>query len=300
MNPLEQVISIFFENGKTKFAIEILNQAKDFVNAPDQYFVLGFCYYKVAEYDLAIEMLNKCLQYRLDYEFTNRVYLQLALAHADKMDTEPALKYLEKIPQAIDISEILKEVQKRHKENKHIQSTGFWTDHQHHLHSNNLANWIIETLDKEENVVDLGCGLGFYLHKLERAKFKNLAGYEGEIPENKLFKNIKKQDLTKPFKIKNKANVICLEVAEHIPPEHAAQFLSNIEENCKGFLIMSWAVRGQMGIGHVNCKNNDEAIDLLKERGFEFLPQLTEQARSVINEECNWFKKSLLVFKKIS
>ena len=63
---------------------------------------------------------------------------------------------------------------------------------------------------------------------------------------------------------------------------------------------MSWAVRGQMGIGHVNCKNNDEAVEIMKQKGFEFLPHLTEVARSIIKEECTWFKKSLLVFKKIS
>ena len=299
MNPLEQVISIFFENGKTSFAIKILDEASEFVNAPEQYFVLGHCYYKVAQYDSAIKYLKLCVEQKKDYELYNNALFKLAMSYADKMDTENALQCLDKLPKTTAYVEIRKEVEKRHRENKHIQETGFWTDHSHHLHSQNLAEWLIKKFNKNDVIADFGCGRGFYLNKLKEAKFKNLTGYEGAIPENKYFENIIQQDLTKPFKIAQ-SNIICLEVAEHIPSAFSSQFLTNIKENCDGLLVMSWAVRGQMGIGHVNCKNNDEAIQTMANYGFEFLPHLTIEARNIITEECSWFKQSLLVFKKIS
>jgi hypothetical protein len=180
-----------------------------------------------------------------------------------------------------------------------ISTTGFWeasTAHLHHIHSLELSQWLCDFLDKNTRVVDFGCGLGFYLSELQKSGFTNLVGYEGMIPEKQLFENIISHDLTKP--IKESGNVICLEVGEHIPAEYAGVFIDNLCNTCTHYLILSWAVRGQPGRGHVNCLDNHEVVELIEKKGLIYSPKKTKAARSVINENTYWFKDTLLIFEK--
>lgn len=192
-----------------------------------------------------------------------------------------------------------------------ISQTGFWDGedaHLHHGYSKPLVNWIADFLKqyKDKPLYDFGCGIGQYLQQLQSAGFINLTGFEGDPPKQKVFDNIKKQDLTFPFTVPVKGNCIFLEVAEHIPQEFETVALNNIINACDGFLIMSWAVRGQGGHGHINCLNNDEAIERFTSKGMTYLEDATESVRAVIDpiknsiEECQlpWFKTTTLVFKK--
>jgi hypothetical protein len=95
-------------------------------------------------------------------------------------------------------------------------------------------------------------------------------------------------------------NVISLEVGEHIPKEFMSIYLDNIKNNCNKYLIMSWAVVGQDGYGHVNCMDNDDVIIEVTKRGFEYLAKESEDARSVVTMNTWWFKKTILIFKKIN
>lgn len=192
-----------------------------------------------------------------------------------------------------------------------ISNTGFWDGkdaHMHHAMSLPLANWIANYLKDEKlnQIIDFGCGVGKYLSHLQKLGFEKLIGYEGSIPSKKEFINIKQQDLTIPFEITEKGTVICLEVAEHIPNIFENIFLDNIIDASDNRLIMSWAIRGQCGDGHINCLNNDEVIEKLIKRGLTFLSDETLNARSVIHPiKDNWidgdlphFKNTILIFKK--
>ena len=187
---------------------------------------------------------------------------------------------------------------------KEIAKTGYWngeTAHLHHAHSQELSNWICEFLKdyKTKNLFDFGCGLGNYLKDLQYSGFQYLTGFEADPAVQKVFNNIVKQDLTILFNLKpNKGNVISLEVGEHIPAEFMDIYLDNITNNCDNYLITSWAVRGQEGFGHVNCLNNEEIIPLIEKRGFTYLKEESESARSVIKDNTWWFKNTILIFKK--
>jgi SAM-dependent methyltransferase len=192
-----------------------------------------------------------------------------------------------------------------------ISKTGFWDGEEAHLHhgySQPLVDWIASFLNKQKNkpLYDFGCGIGQYLQQLSSYGFTNLTGFEGDPPKQKVFLNIVKQDLTVPFTVPTKGNCIFLEVAEHIPAELEKTTLDNIVNACGGYLIMSWALRGQGGHGHVNCLNNDEAIERFTSRGMIYLEKETESARAVIDpiknsiedKQLPWFKNTTLVFKK--
>ena len=183
-----------------------------------------------------------------------------------------------------------------------ISKTGFWSKedaHIHHVHSKPLSQWIANYLPKNERVFDLGCGLGNYLLDLQKAGFKDLVGLEGQVPDKRVFDNIWQHDLTTPIPNGsiNKGNIICLEVMEHIPAELTERVLRNIDNICLNYLVFSWAIRGQDGVGHVNCLNNDEVINMMEKRGYYFLEQKTEEARSVIDDSTPWFRNTLLIFK---
>jgi GT2 family glycosyltransferase len=179
-------------------------------------------------------------------------------------------------------------------------NTGYWeknVDSSQHICSENLSKWIIGYLNKDKPTNDFGCGLGGYLKALKDSGFNNLTGYEGEIPDNKVFDNIKQQDLTEPFVVEQKGNCICLEVLEHIPNQVSDQALNNISSACDGKLILSWAHRGQGGIGHVNCLDGNEVINLLKTKGFRYLEEDSLKARASIND-VNWLKNNIMIFEK--
>ena len=186
---------------------------------------------------------------------------------------------------------------------KEIAETGYWngeTAHIHHVHCKELSKWICEFLkDKQSQVYDFGCGLGNYLTDLKNVGFEKLIGFEGEIPLEKTFTEIVQFDLTKPFMFHIKGNVISLEVGEHIPKEFMDVYLDNITNACNGYLITSWAIRGQAGFGHVNCLDNHEIIPLIEKRGFKLMEKETEEVRNIDLSEAPWFKNTLFIFKKI-
>lgn len=185
-----------------------------------------------------------------------------------------------------------------------ISNTGFWESnnaHSHHIFSEPLADWLVEYLKdyKDNPIYDFGCGLGSYLLKLKSSGFKNLTGFEGDPARLKVFDNIIKQDLTIPFTVPAQGNCIFLEVAEHIPANFESLALNNVISACNNKLIMSWAIRGQAGFGHVNCLDNHEVIDKMTSKGFLYLEQDSLSARSINLDNAPWFRNTILIFQKV-
>lgn len=189
---------------------------------------------------------------------------------------------------------------------KEISETGYWngeTAHIHHVHCKELSRWICEFLEenvsKFEQITDLGCGLGHFLKDLQDYGFENLLGYEADPPKHKVFDNIRKQDLSNLIMANPTGVALSLEVGEHIPAEYMNTYISNITNPCNSFLIMSWAIRGQEGFGHVNCLDNHEVIPLIESRGFKLMEKETEEVRNIDLTEAPWFKNTLLIFKRV-
>ncbi len=204
-----------------------------------------------------------------------------------------------------------------------ISKTGYWdaeTAHLHHAHSKPLASFLIEYLrnDKDKPLYDFGCGMGFYLSELHKAGFPNLTGFEGDVPKNKLYDNIRQQDLAEPFTVPLKGNCLCFEVMEHIPMQSSfteklkgifglnsyngvspnERALNNILNACDDKLILSWAVRGQPGHGHISCLNNEEVVERITAKGFIYFETDSMKARKVIDDNTPWFRNTLLIFHK--
>jgi hypothetical protein len=160
------------------------------------------------------------------------------------------------------------------------------------VYSGNLANWLCGIFDKDLLVNDFGCGMGYYVEKLLSKGF-NAVGFEGTKDINSIsVVPVVSLNLSLSFHV-NKGQVLCLEVGEHIPSKYEEQFVNNLIEHAQGIKVISWAIRGQFGHGHVNCKNGDEVLKLFP---WKINADLTAQGRALDFGVCNWFKNTLFVF----
>jgi tryptophanyl-tRNA synthetase len=184
-------------------------------------------------------------------------------------------------------------------ESSKVSNTGYWlfhTESKEHYYDHKLCHAIIDllTINNIKSLYDFGCGHGKYTNEISKV-VPFTTGFDGN-PHTNLLPNCVVQDLSVPFNKELVDSIICLEVAEHIPKEFEGVLLCNITNNLKsnGLLILSWAVEGQGGLGHVNCRNNDYVKGILKEYSF------LEEESEVLRKECgvNWFRGTLMVFRK--
>jgi hypothetical protein len=87
----------------------------------------------------------------------------------------------------------------------------------------------------------------------------NAIGYDGNPNTPELTNNLcNTLDLSIPVKFNEPFDwVMSLEVGEHLPKKFEDIFIHNLHNNNKFGIILSWAIKGQGGHGHVNEQNND-------------------------------------------
>jgi hypothetical protein len=185
-----------------------------------------------------------------------------------------------------------------------ISSTGFWNFKgqqfdQEHVYDTKLSDAIV-VIAKRNNVTksyDFGCGPGKYVQNFRKNGI-DAHGFDGNPITSKI-PWCSVQDLTSDFQLDPVDFLLCLEVCEHIPKQHEDALLKNIDKHLKsdGKLILSWAVVGQPGTGHVNCQNNDYVISKFQSLGYTYDNAQSTYLRS--QESCApWFRNTILVFNK--
>jgi len=150
-------------------------------------------------------------------------------------------------------------------------NTGFWNDKQRHTHitSNVLQQKLLYfyNLNGIKKIIDFGCGDCSYV------KFLRTNGIDAYgIDQNNNMVGEKyyiHQDLTNNLQL-DCEYVQSFEVGEHIPIEKMETFINNICMTAKKGVIISWAVEGQGGDGHINERNNDYIIEQFMKRNFIF------------------------------
>lgn len=192
---------------------------------------------------------------------------------------------------------ICKNIQYR---NSLIKNTGSWNikDMNEHYFDRNLANLFLDFFKSRnvDTVVDFGCGPGQYVDFFESNEL-NVIGYDGNelTPE---ITNGKCQvlDLTTNFNLDKKFDcVLSLEVGEHIPKEYEEIYIDNLIKHAGRLIIISWAVPGQDGYGHVNCQSNEYIKNVFKSKGFKSIASAEEIFRT--GATAPWFKNTIMVFE---
>jgi hypothetical protein len=181
-----------------------------------------------------------------------------------------------------------------------ISNTGFWitNNSSEHVFIPELSNEINNFVKKHniKTVYDFGCGLGDYLYELTKAYPDAVAtGFEGHQTDVK-FNNVVKQDLSKNIELPIVDLVISIEVGEHIPKEFEQIFIDNITKHSNKHIILSWAIKKQSGLGHINCQDNDYIIEQIEKRGWKFDSSGSHSMRKAMPNI--WIKNTLMVFVK--
>lgn len=181
-----------------------------------------------------------------------------------------------------------------------ISETGFWdrNSFEGHFFDESLCTGIINYLTKKsaKSLFDFGCGNGYYTRSLIGSGF-DCRGYDGNPHTESLTNNLcEVLDLTEDFSFTPRDYVLCLEVGEHIPSTYEQRLIDNIDKhNTKG-IILSWAIEGQPGEGHVNCRNNDYIENIFKSKGYA--QNIDDQNMLRESSSLWWFKNTIMVFER--
>lgn len=178
-----------------------------------------------------------------------------------------------------------------------IDKNGFFiSENPNHCYDLKLNNFLIKTL-KGKSILDIGCGDCSYLKNLKTVG-STVFGYDGNPYTKQISDGIGDvADISALQDFKICDWVISFEVGEHIPKELENNFISNICNHAKEGVIISWAIEGQPGEGHINCRNNDYVIDRFYEKNFlcDFLQ--SNNLRNIVDTW--WFQTNLLIFYRI-
>lgn len=188
-----------------------------------------------------------------------------------------------------------------------INARGFWENNsvEGHGHDQGLATALEEFLLDQGHaldVIDVGCGDGYYTRRLLERGI-NCIGYDGN-PHTETITNglCHVADFSIPQRKLGIFDwVLSLEVGEHIPKEFERNFIENIDWLGVSGVIISWAVPGQGGDGHINCKTNAEVDNIFYDLGFWKNYEAQEKLRNscaTYPTPCYWFRNTLLVYGK--
>lgn len=154
-----------------------------------------------------------------------------------------------------------------------------------------------------ESIADVGCGNGSFTAPLQDEK--KVFGFDfsvGAIEKMKLKpENFHIADLSTPNATdvaKGVDLVMSLEVAEHIFPEFEKVYLGNVFGLGAKWVLLSWAVPGQIGRRHVNLKTREEVLETVEESFPRYYPhhELTEKFRN-IRYLASFYRNNTVVFK---
>ena len=185
-----------------------------------------------------------------------------------------------------------------------VHENGYWIGDgnelfKEHDFDSDLAAELINFFRREHtlSIVDFGCGLGEYVKVLKQNNFQ-VCGFDGNPNTPKLTDGLCSiMDLSKPIILDTKFDwVLSLEVGEHLPSQFEDIFIENLHKNNTKGIVCSWAIKGQGGLGHVNCQNNDYIKDRFSKLGYKNDIESENKMRN--KSKLPWFKNTIMVFKK--
>jgi SAM-dependent methyltransferase len=122
------------------------------------------------------------------------------------------------------------------------------------------------------SLLDVGCGTGTWIRAAQRHGISDVYGVDGVniskdvlLFSNELFRQ---QDLTLEWNLGRKFDVVlCLEVAEHLPPSSAELLIKTLVTH-SDVVVFSAACPGQLGQHHINCQWPEYWQNVFNTRGY--------------------------------
>ena len=230
-------------------------------------------------------------------------------AFSDKLNQDGVFKKDNKFFKALDSTQVNKITNKFYNSKYIEESTGIWdintgpsvtatNTHQLHKYDQGLFNPLLNFLQDQKTIVDFGCGNADYARHLIEKGNKTVDCYDGNPNTPEMTGGLGKVlDLSKKFDLGKKYEcVISLEVGEHIPPKFEQIYIDNLDRHCSQCIILSWALPGQGGAGHVNERDNSYIKNEFQKRGYKSWDKAENLFRNAAT--FSWFKNTMMVFIK--
>lgn len=151
---------------------------------------------------------------------------------------------------------------------------------------------------QHNSVLDVGAGVGQYgrYFKATHAAI-DYTGIDGALNVEEYTGGfVKWRDLTLPWVVGKFDWVISFEVAEHIPPQYEHIFVDTLHRHNRKGIILSWAVPGQPGLGHVNCRSKEYTQAVFANLSYYVDQTATKQLRAIATYP--YLNNQMFVFRR--
>jgi methyltransferase family protein len=171
--------------------------------------------------------------------------------------------------------------------------------HRHSLESAREVVPVVLSLIQAKSIVDVGSGTGAWLSVFQEYGISDIWGVDGDYVSDDVQtldpSRFLQRDLSKPFSVDRNCDlVVCLEVAEHLPPESASSFIESIS-TIAPVVLFSAAIPKQGGTGHINEQWPDYWAAEFRAHGFVPIdcirPRIWSNQRVMV-----WFRQNILMY----
>lgn len=155
---------------------------------------------------------------------------------------------------------------------------------------------IFSLLPTTRTVIDIGCGTGAWIREAQRLGRAGI-GVDHQIPDALRVIPLKSYldvDLTYGYPCSGFDLAICLEVAEHLPPESAVPLVNGLAR--AQAVLFSAATPGQPGVGHINCQPHDYWHGLFLTHGL----QPTHVGPTLPEEVADFYRRNMFLYTRSS
>lgn len=163
---------------------------------------------------------------------------------------------------------------------------------------------LVQEVFHTTSVIDVGCGVGYWLNVWQSLGVKDIRGVEGPYVSADMLKVDKQfvsfQDLKEPLNITRRFDLaMSLEVAEHLPATHAKHFIEELT-SLSDVVLFSAAIPGQEGTYHINEQQPEYWAAHFKERGFVPVDYIRPKVWGDDQNVEWWYQQNVLLYVKES
>lgn len=158
---------------------------------------------------------------------------------------------------------------------------------------------LVLNLISPKSVIDIGSGTGSWLSVFKKYGIEDVLGVDGEWVDKKMLKipedRFISHNLEEPIKMDRQFDLaISLEVAEHIPPENASNYIKSLA-GLAPVILFSAAIPLQIGRHHVNEQWPEYWAKHFAENGYSVIDPIRKKIWQNKDVEY-WYAQNILIF----